>query len=257
MPDKLHQPPTPTDVRMRGFARRATVETALTWVDRHAHQLSAETVPLTEACGRVVVGNVQSQVDVPGFERSMMDGFALHASDTSGATAYNRLQLAVIGQSLPGQPFERNVEKGEAVRIMTGAPMPSGADAVLPAERVEIDDERILAQDEVSPGKHIGRCGEDISSGTTILHSGRRLRPQDIGVLSSIGVASVEVVRRPRVRIVVTGNELLPPGSMPRGYQIVDANSPMLAGLIERDGGIPINPGIIRKQHLKAGFNLT
>jgi len=245
MSDKLHQPPIPTDVRMRGFARRATVEAALAWIKKQTHPLPAETVALSDACGRVLVGDVQSQVDVPGFERSMMDGFALHASDTSGATPYNRLQIIVIGQSLPGQPFEHEVRKGEAVRIMTGAPMPTAVDAVLPAEQVEIDGDTILAQGEVSPGKHVGRQGEDISSGTNVLSAGRHLRPQDIGVLSSIGVASVEVVRRPKVRIVVTGNELLPPGSAPEGYKIVDANSPMLASLIQRDGGIPINPGII------------
>jgi len=103
----------------------------------------------------------------------------------------------------------------------------------------------VLAMDGVSPGKHVGQPGEDVRTGTTILSAGRRLRPQDVGVLSSIGVAEIGVIRRPRVRIVVTGNELLPPGSSPQGSRIVDANSPMLAALIKRDGGVAINPGIV------------
>ncbi len=230
---------------MRGFARRTTVEKVFEWLDANIEQLSSEQVPLLEARRRVLASDVVSEVDVPAFERSMMDGFAVHAEDTSGATMYNRLPLEVIGEVLPGQSFDGQVGDGQVVRIMTGAPVPSGADAVLPAEKVEIETERIFAQDEVSPGKHIGRSGEDIETGTTVLRAGRQLRPQDIGVLSSIGTATVDVVRKPRVRIVVTGNELLPPGTRPRGCQIVDANSPMLAALIERDGGIPINPGIV------------
>ena len=112
-------------------------------------------------------------------------------------------------------------------------------------EKVPAEGERIFAQDAVPPGKNVGRIGEDIPRGSTLLQSGRRLRPQDVGVLSSIGITVADVVRQPRVRIVVTGNELLPPGSVPRDFQIVDANSPMLAALIARDGGLPINPGII------------
>jgi molybdopterin molybdotransferase len=175
----------------------------------------------------------------------MMDGYALQAADTIGAAAYNRLPLTLIGRVLPGEVFAQTVVSGQAVGIMTGAPLPSGTDAVLPAEKVEVEGLVLYAQDEVSPGKHVGRRGEDIAAGTVVLRRGRCLRPQDLGVLSSIGMGDVEVVRRPRVRIVVTGNELLPPGSMPYGCRIADANSPMLAALIERDGGMPVNPGIV------------
>ncbi|MCH8922194.1 MAG: molybdopterin molybdotransferase MoeA, partial [Planctomycetes bacterium] len=195
--------------------------------------------------GRVLAGDVQSEVDVPGFDRSMMDGYALRAADTSGASGYNVLRLNVIGESLPGAAFDGRVDSQHAVRIMTGAPLPAGADAVLPAERVEVDGTQILAAGEVSPGKHVGRRGEDVAKGDVVLTAGRVLRPQDIGVLSSIGWGEVPVIRRPLVRIVVTGNELLPPGTKPRDHKIADANSPMLAALIERDGGVAINPGIV------------
>ena len=132
---------------------------------------------------------------------------------------------------------------------MTGAPMPRGADAVLPAEWVEAevrDATCISALAAVSPGKNVGRRGEDIVRGTTLLEPGRVLRPQDLGVLSSVGQANVRVVRRPRVRLAVTGNELLPSGSRPHGFHIADANGPMLAALVERDGGVVDFPGLVR-----------
>ena len=120
---------------------------------------------------------------------------------------------------------------------MTGAPVPAGADAVLPAEAAEERDGRVLVREPVSPGRHVGRVGEDVARGREILAAGRRLRPQDVGLLASIGVGSASVVRRPRVAVLVTGNELLPPGSAPEGYRIADSNSPMLAALVARDGG--------------------
>ncbi len=235
----------PSDVRMRGFARRSTVEDALAWLDTQLKPLPSEIVSLIDASGRVLTCNVMSDVDVPGFERAMMDGYAVQAADTLGASAYNRLPLQIIGEVLPGRSLDLVVSSGQAVRIMTGAPVPRGADAVLPAEKVVVEGDRVYAQDEVSPAKNIGRRGEDIAAGTKVVTAGRRLRPQDIGVLSSIGVGQVEVVRQPRVRIVVTGNELLPPGSKPQGCKIVDANSPMLDALSRRDGGLPFNPGIV------------
>jgi molybdopterin molybdotransferase len=129
---------------------------------------------------------------------------------------------------------------------MTGAPMPSNANAVLPAEWVDATrPNEVKALSTVSPGKHIGKCGEDLTVGTAILPSLRRLRPQDVGVLSSIGVAVVSVIRKPRVRLIITGNELLPPGSIPTGCNIADANGPMLAALVERDGGQVDFPGIV------------
>jgi molybdopterin molybdotransferase len=234
------------DVRMRGFAQRHTVEAALGWLDAQLQPLDAEDVPVRHAAGRVLAASVVSPVDVPGFDRATMDGYALIAESTEGASAYNRLLLTVIGDSMPGCPFDGSVSAGQAVRVMTGAPMPCGADAVLPAEWVEAESNCISALAAVSPEKNVGRRGEDIARGTTVLEPGRILRPQDLGVLSSIGQGCARVVRRPRVRLVVTGNELLPSGSRPQGFQIADANGPMLAALIERDGGMVDFPGLVR-----------
>ena len=254
----------PHDVRMHGFTRRHTVQQAIDWLDAHLHALDAELVPLRAAAGRVLASAVVSGVDVPGFDRATMDGYAVVADSTEGATPYNRVALQVVGDALPGSPFARPLVRGEAVRIMTGAPIPPGSDAVLPAESVDTggdapdDDVRrgrpsgppstIAAVSEVSPGKNIGRRAEDIARGTTVLDAGRALRPQDLGVMSSIGLADATVVRQPRVRLVITGNELLPSGSKPRGFQITDANGPMLAALAERDGANVDFPGLVRDE---------
>ena len=234
------------DVRMRGFARRHTVAQALGWLDAQLQPLEAESVPLGLAAGRVLASPVASDVDVPGFDRATMDGFAVVAASTEGAGPYSRLPLTVIGDSMPGRPFDGTVQPGQAVQVMTGAPMPAGADAVLPAEFVEAAPGQVLALASVSPAKNVGRRGEDVLRGASILDRRRVLRPQDVGLLSSVGHAQVSVVRRPRVRLVITGNELLPAGSRPRGFQIADANGPMLSALVERDGGVVEFPGLVR-----------
>ena len=236
------------DVRMRGFAQRHTVEAALAWLDAQLLPLKAEDVPLRMAAGRVLAESVVSDVDVPGFDRATMDGYAVAADSTEGASAYTRLPLTVIGDSMPGRAFEGFVGAGQAVRVMTGAPMPRGADAVLAAEWVETEtiETLVFALADVSPGKNVGRVGEDIVRGTTLLEPGRVLRPQDLGVLSSIGKGEARVIRKPIVRLAVTGNELLPAGSPPHGSHIADANGPMLAALIERDGGVVDFPGLVR-----------
>ncbi|MBS0204444.1 MAG: molybdopterin molybdotransferase MoeA [Planctomycetes bacterium] len=228
---------------MRGFMQRATVEQASTWIDAALPDfrlLPSETVSLFAAMGRVLAADVTSQVNVPGFARSMMDGFAVRSEQTYGATSYNPLPLKILGTCLPGKPFAGSVETGQAVRIMTGAPLPDGADAVIPVEHTEINGDSVLVLGEVSAGKHIGQVGEDIRAGEQIQPARRILRPQDLGVLSSIGVAEVTVIRRPRVRIVITGNELLPAGTPPSACRIPDANGPMLQGLVLRDGGLPL-----------------
>jgi molybdopterin molybdotransferase len=241
-----HDRAAEADVRMRGFARRATVDEVLRWVDAQSGPLPGEDVPLALAAARVLAASVTSAVDVPGFDRAMMDGFALRAASVAGATPYNPLTLDLVGEAFPGRSFSGRLGPRQAVKIMTGAPMPEGADAVLPAEHSEFDGTQVRASADVSPGKHVGTTGEDVAAGATVFERGRQLRPQDLGVLSSIGVSSVPCVGRPRVSIVATGNELLPAGSVPSGCQIADANGPMLQALVARDGGIVPRREIVR-----------
>jgi molybdopterin molybdotransferase len=234
------------DVRMRGFSHRSTVSAVLSWIDQYVQPTAVEDIELDQARGRVLASDITSHVDVPGFDRAMMDGFALAADQTVGATAYHPLTLDVVGEILPASTAEIRLQPGQAVRIMTGAPIPAGADAVLPVEKTQPSGDQVLVLDAIPPQKNIGRRGEDVRHGDCVLMSGRRLRPQDIGVLSSIGVSRVRVRRQPRVRIVITGNELLPSGSRPSGAKIVDANGPMLAALVERDGGIVTSRRIVQ-----------
>ena len=227
------------DVRMRGFRERSTVEEALSAALDGVEPLEPQAVSITECAARVLASDVVSEVAVPPFRRATMDGYAVRAEDTYGASTYDPVLLEISGQSMPGAGVEASLGTGRAVRIMTGAPVPDDADAVVRAEDADEVGGTLAVRAGVAPGRNVGRIGEDIDPGTTVLTKGRRLLPQDVGLLSSIGQDPVLVRRQPLVRIVVSGDELLAPGSKPAGSKIVDSNSPMLAALIERDGGIP------------------
>lgn len=230
------------DVRMRGFPRRTEVNEVWQLIRSRVVALPAERVSLADAAGRVLAADVVSSVAVPAFDRAAMDGYALVAEDTFGADPYNPLTLRIVGEAYPGRPCPRRVQRGEAARIMTGAPLPEGANAVLMAEVAEADGERVRVKEAVTPGRHVGHVGEDVRPGQIVLPIERRLRPQDVGLLTAIGVMTVEVIRRPRVALLVTGDELLPPGSEPRPFAIIDSNSPMLQALIRRDAAEPLAP---------------
>ena len=228
----------PRDVRMHGFAQRAEVGAVWRWIDAHARPLAEEAVELADAAGRVLAAPVIAPIDVPAFDRSAMDGYALVGTDTSGASEYNPLAFAVVGQAMPGHPYHGAVGAGSAVRIMTGAAIPAGTDAVVPAEYAQEHDGRVEIVQAVAPGKNVGLRGEDIRTGSEVLSPGRVLRPQDLGLLASLGLAHATVHRRPRVRLIVTGNEIVSPGEPKGAHQIYDANSPMLRALVARDGGV-------------------
>jgi molybdopterin molybdotransferase len=227
---------TNRDVRMRGFTGRALVDDALRWVDEHSESLPGETIAFDVAHGRVLAADVSSPLDVPSFDRSAMDGYAVRGTETEGASDYNPLSFPIVGESMPGHPFSKIMPPGTAVRIMTGAPVPTGADAVVPAEYATETAEMVGITSTVSPGKHVGRRGEDVSEGSQLFAAGRRLRPQDVGLLASVGVTEVKTVRRPRVRLLITGNELVVPGNERGEFQIYESNSSVLAALVNRDG---------------------
>jgi molybdopterin molybdotransferase len=227
---------TNRDVRMRGFTARALVDDALRWIDEHSDSLAGETIAFDVAYGRVLAAEVSSPIDVPSFDRSAMDGYAMRGTETEGASDYNPLSFPIVGESMPGQPFPETMPPGTTVRIMTGAPVPAGADAVVPAEYATETGETVEITSTVSPGKHVGRRGEDVLAGSQLFAAGRRLRPQDIGLLASVGVTDVEAIRRPRVRLLITGNELVVPGNERGEFQIYESNSSVLAALVNRDG---------------------
>jgi molybdopterin molybdotransferase len=251
------------DVRMRGFAERADVEDVERFLAQHTRPLEAVEVELRSSVGAVLAEDVRAEVDVPGFARSAMDGYAVRGEDTFGASAYEPIALRVLGEALPGRPFGGRVAPGTAARIMTGAPLPEGADAVVQAEVCSESAGRVEVSEGVAPHKHVAAVGEDIRSGDIMLRAGRRLRPQDAGLLASIGVARPRCVRRPRVGLVVTGDELLPAGSRPEGARIADSNSVVLGALVARDGGellpyeiLPDRPERIREALVAPGADV-
>lgn len=233
------------DVRMRGFSQRTTVDCAFQWLDRSLQLLDTVALSIAESYGRVLSGPLIAPFNVPEFVRSAMDGYALIADETVGASDYSPAEYQVVGESFPGRLAEIVICTGTCVRIMTGAPLPAGADAVVPVENTRESPRGIEVTEPIPAGKNVGPVGEDITAGEIVLPALRRLRPQDIAIAASLGYTELSVIRKPRVRILLTGNELVIPGQ-PRGpYQIYDANSYMLRALVERDGG-----QIERVQHL-------
>ena len=228
------------DPRMKGFRTRASVEETRDLIDARVLALESYSCLLEDAYRGVLADRVTSTVDVPPFDRAAMDGYALRGEETFGSGGFAPATFRVIGRSRPGRPYSGEVVPGTAVEIATGAPMPSGADAVVPVEDTRRIDSAVLVLEAVPPGRHVGHKGEDIATGRIVFKPGRVLRPQDLGVLSALGVAHVSVVRKPIVTVMVTGDELLEPGTPSRDFCIPDMNSPMLSALITRDGGIPL-----------------
>src|SRR5436190_1100848 len=193
-----------------------------------------ERVRLVDANGRVAAANVQSTRDVPPFARAGMDGFALRAEDTFGASRYEPKTLRVIDKVYTGEVPTKSIEPGTAIEIATGAPMPQGADAVVMVEETEKagGDVRVLTP--VYPRQNVGRQGADIVVGQTVIGRGDVLNPSRIGALAALGVGDVEVFAKPTVAILSTGNEIADPGQELRPGQIYDINKFTLSTIIGR-----------------------
>lgn len=208
--------------------------------------LDREHLPLMQARGRVLAEQIQSQELLPPFSRSTMDGFAVRAADTFGCSESETALLRVTGMvdmGASGQDYV--VRVGQAVRIWTGGALPSKADAVVMVEYTQLlDDETVAIFRPVAPGENVIRAGEDYRPGQEVLAPGHMLRPQDLGVLSGLGVQEVTVYRRPRVAILSTGDELVPPDQTPPPGKIRDINSTTMAALVEEAGGIALPLGI-------------
>ncbi len=219
--------------------------------------LEAEEKPLIEALGQVLDEDIAATFDVPPLDNTAMDGYAVRAADTAGAEPNAPCELRVIGEVAAGYVFEREVGPGSAVRIMTGAPIPAGADAVVPFEETDEPFEKapegtrrleatVRVFKEARPGANIRRAAEDVQRGQTIVRRGIVLRAPEIGLIASLGRAAVRVVRRPVVAILSTGDELLEPGQPRSGARIYDSNGYSIGALVKRYGGLPRLLGIAR-----------
>ncbi|HEX8967620.1 MAG TPA: gephyrin-like molybdotransferase Glp [Chloroflexota bacterium] len=208
-------------------------------------RVESETLATTSALDRVLAEEISSPSNLPTFRRSTMDGFAVRAADTFGATESMPAYLEVVDEVLMGRAPARALGLGECARIATGGMLPEGADAVVMVEQTqEVGPTTIEAQRAVAPGDNVVQIGEDIRTGEPILKRGHTLRAQDLGGLLALGVTSVRVARQLRVAIVSGGDELVDPDQAPGPAQIRDVNSYTLAALIRRDGHTPCLSGI-------------
>jgi molybdopterin molybdotransferase len=198
-----------------------------------------ETVDLAAALGRVLAEDVVSTVDLPAFDNAAMDGYAVRSADVRAPAT-----LKVIGQALAGHAFPGRVERGQAIRIMTGAPLPAGADAVVMREDTQASGDEVQLLSGTEEGRNVRRRSEHVRAGEAVLLAGRRLRAQDIGLAASVGVDTVVVRRRLRVAILSTGDELVDPPARLAGSATYDGNRPLLAALVTRAGADLLDLGI-------------
>ena len=207
---------------------------------------TSETLPLAEVHGRVLAEDISSAVDVPGFDRSNVDGFAVRAENTYGASEEEPVRLTLTGEVLPTGVFPaREVATGQATPIATGAVVPRGADAVVMIEDTFVAEGAVVVQRSVTPGEHVSFAGTDIARGETVLRRGQRLTARETGVLAAIGCGQASVFCQPRVAILSTGDELMAPGTAPKPGMIYDSNATMLADMVRELGGQPVMMGIV------------
>ena len=203
-------------------------------------------LPLTDAYGCVLAASVSAERDIPDFASSAMDGFAVRSSEVADATPSAPVELRVVGKAAIGQRPEGTVGGGEAFRIATGAPVPAGADTVVPIENAHAlgDTVRILAG--MPAGKHVRPSGEDVRAGDTLVQGGRRLQAPELALLATAGFSHPLVHPRPRVVVLSTGDELVPPTRHPAYGQVRDANAYTLFGALREAGAVPMLAGIVR-----------
>ncbi|HWQ28837.1 MAG TPA: gephyrin-like molybdotransferase Glp [Dehalococcoidia bacterium] len=234
-----------------------SVEEALERILSYVDRLDAEERPALDALGQALAEDVRADFDIPPYDNTAMDGYAVRAEDTRGASPAHPVSLRVVGELAAGYVFEGELPPGGAIRIMTGAPMPRGADAVVPFEETDEPEGHAFGKfakarevvgilKEAKPGANVRRAGEDVARGQVILRAGQTLHAAQVGVLASLGRATVRVVRRPVIAILSTGDEIVEPGQPLRPGQIYDANAYSIAAMTIECGAIPRLLGIAR-----------
>ena len=224
-----------------------SVEDARNRVLSQVQSLAPLQLPLTDAFGCVVAQDVLATHDLPEFASSAMDGFAARASDLAGATPSHPRELKIVGRALIGHEPEGTVGAGETMHIATGAPVPAGADVIVPIESADIEGEELVRLlDGPAPGAHVRPRGEDVREGDVLIPVGKRLGAPELGLLASAGQSTPLVHPRPRVVVLSTGDELVPPTETPAFGQVRDANSFTIFAALREMGAMPVMAGIVR-----------
>lgn len=222
-----------------------SVDEARGYVLESVGRVEAIEVPLLESLGLTLAEDIVAGDDIPPFDNSAMDGYVVRGLDIKGASEADPASLAVLGDLPAGRAAEISVGEGQAIRIMTGAPIPSGADTVVPVELTHAEGERVLILEGLSTGTNIRRAGEDVKTGQTVMASGTLIGPAEMGMLASLGHAKVRCFRRAVVGIISTGDELLPVDEELAPGKIRDSNSYTIYGMVREAGAEPLRLGIV------------
>lgn len=252
---------------MRGFEELTPLSTAIEKLRQNLrHRITErETIRTESSLGRILAEDIRAKKSIPEFDRSAVDGYAVFAEDTYGATPTNPTSLRVIGTietgADPGQLPE--IKRGTAAKIMTGAPIPKGATAVVMAEHTEEKNGTIEITRQVAPYQNISRRGEDYQEGELIAKRGTKIKPWHIAAIIQQEITTIQVLRRPHIAVITTGEELTEPGTAKTPGQIIDTNRPMLKALIMEEGAEPLDLGNTPdeieeiKKRIETGLNLA
>lgn len=241
---------------MNDHTQPVSVDAHLARILGAVHALRPDGVPVPLALGRVLAGELIAQVDVPSFDNSAMDGYALRSADAANASDTSPAVLRVVADLPAGSAEDPALASGEAARIMTGAPLPADADCIVPVEDTDGGQEVVRISIRPQPGAHVRRAGTDVRAGDVVLPAGVALGPRSLAAAAAVGLSEVPVHRAPRVAVLSTGSELVPLGAPLGRGQIHDSNSHLLAAAVERAGGIPVWLGAISDDEpaLRAAF---
>jgi molybdopterin molybdotransferase len=232
-------------VRLKPFFRVVSTAEAREAI-RRTPAVGVETIAVRDAAQRVLATDLAAPIDLPHFHRANMDGYAVRAADTFGATTSVPAYLKIAGTIAMGQAAKRPLRKGQAMRIATGGMLPRGGDAVVMVEHTdEVGDGTVEVHRGVSPWQHVLRIGEDIAKGAPVFRAGRRLRPHDLGALTGLGITRISAYRMPRLGLIATGDEIVPPEKQPRPGQVRNINQFSLAAMAAAAGATVTDYGVV------------
>ncbi|MBI5253680.1 MAG: molybdopterin molybdotransferase MoeA [Euryarchaeota archaeon] len=247
------------DIRTKGFGKRTLVKDALEILLSCTKITGTEKILFERGLGRVLAETIIAPIDVPPFDRAAMDGYAVKAENTFGASQGNPIYFKLIGEVSTGINSKLKINDFEAVKIMTGAALPKGANAVVMFEYTNELEDEVEVFKAVTPGKNVSFKGEDVKKGVVLLRKRGIIRPQDIAMLAAVGRQKIKVYKKPRAAIISTGDELAEPGEKLGAGKIYDANSYALAALVQASGGIAKRIGIIEDspEKIRSAINIA